>query len=1033
MKLFKTMKSVSVGLMTAALAVTSLPVGNIGPVFADEAPESDGMILHWDMTKETDDTLKDLTGNGHSGVIHTPAKEDAVGAIEVLDLTGGYVDIPDGTIPEDATEVTINMLVKIASNIKSSWMFCLGSSNKRYLYLTGSSNQDNNMRGCVGCVPTELLETGNGWSYESGVIGSEPLTAGEWQNITVTYKDGGEFTFYKNGVEQGSASIADGNAGNATLQDLMTAGDGLDGYMGWSFYGANDPKFQGKVADFRIYNKELSADEVSTLNSSVEDMLNSLVNADFSAKDIKLTEADLLGANTDANAITEDLSLPTTTKIKDYDATITWESSNTSVISNDGKVKGPKKDTKVTLTGSFTANGDTVTKEFSFKVLKKATPEDITKGDADNLVIPNMTDIRGNITLPEKGELGSTITWSSSNESVISTKQDGEKAPGVVNRQEKADTKVTLTGTFKYEDATVTKEFECVVKKAAKTPELTDYLFAYFPYIYGQVQDERIYFGAGTDGLNFKALNEGKFVIESKQGTHGLRDPFIIRSKEGDKFYMIATDLTVAGLDQDGKHYAGQGWSENQVSGSQYIMVWESTDLVNWSEQRMCHVADDTAGCTWAPEAYYDDATGQYLVFWASKTKADNYSKQRLWCATTRDFYTFSEPSVWIESDQSVIDTTVIKVGDYYYRYTKNEGSQNHNGTPSKRVFCERSKSLLSTEWELVHINSLNGNVNIEGPCIFKINDEDVENAKELAGLKKITFEGDELYCLIADNNGSTIFPGLSDDIETGEFKVLGTGKTAAVGGTSIYSMPEPGASHGTIIPITSEEYNNVMLKWNSSYAEAAADAADKADTAATSLSVPETTDKNLSLPTSRTGATITWESSDPSVVSTTGVVTRGNEDKTVTLTATVVVKGSGEVRDQVIYKEFTVTVPKKEASSVTPGGSSEVKPAPQPTTPAPTVATLAKGKLGSVKNKKAGKAVVKIKKTEGAVGYQVTYADNKKFKKAKSKTTKKTSLTLKKLKKGKTYFVKVRAYKTVNGKKVYGDYSAVKKVKIKK
>jgi len=72
-------------------------------------------------------------------------------------------------------------------------------------------------------------------------------------------------------------------------------------------------------------------------------------------------------------------------------------------------------------------------------------------------------------------------------------------------------------------------------------------------------------------------------------------------------------------------------------------------------------------------------------------------------------------------------------------------------------------------------------------------------------------------------------------------------------------------------------------------------------------------------------------------------------------------------------------------------------------------------------------------KKLTNISGYQIQYAPNKKFKKAKRKTVKSTSVTIKKLKKKKTYFVRVRAYKLVDGKKVYGKWSAVKKVKIKK
>lgn len=76
-------------------------------------------------------------------------------------------------------------------------------------------------------------------------------------------------------------------------------------------------------------------------------------------------------------------------------------------------------------------------------------------------------------------------------------------------------------------------------------------------------------------------------------------------------------------------------------------------------------------------------------------------------------------------------------------------------------------------------------------------------------------------------------------------------------------------------------------------------------------------------------------------------------------------------------------------------------------------------------------------KTISGITGYEVAYSTSKKFTKKTTKTvtikkakTKKT--TIKKLTKGKNYYVKVRAYKTVDGKKIYGAYSAVKNVKVK-
>ena len=90
---------------------------------------------------------------------------------------------------------------------------------------------------------------------------------------------------------------------------------------------------------------------------------------------------------------------------------------------------------------------------------------------------------------------------------------------------------------------------------------------------------------------------------------------------------------------------------------------------------------------------------------------------------------------------------------------------------------------------------------------------------------------------------------------------------------------------------------------------------------------------------------------------------------------------------------------------------------------------------VSSLKNSKGGKAVLKFKKLSGAAGYEILYGTSKKLKAdASTTTTKKTSVTLKGLEKGKTYYVKVRAYQTDStGKAVYGSYSKVVSVKIKK
>ncbi len=81
------------------------------------------------------------------------------------------------------------------------------------------------------------------------------------------------------------------------------------------------------------------------------------------------------------------------------------------------------------------------------------------------------------------------------------------------------------------------------------------------------------------------------------------------------------------------------------------------------------------------------------------------------------------------------------------------------------------------------------------------------------------------------------------------------------------------------------------------------------------------------------------------------------------------------------------------------------------------------------------GKFTAEWKKIENVNGYEVCYSANKDMKKSKTVTVKKSSKTsavIKGLKKGKNYYVKVRAYKTVNGEKIYGKYSATMKVTVK-
>ena len=105
---------------------------------------------------------------------------------------------------------------------------------------------------------------------------------------------------------------------------------------------------------------------------------------------------------------------------------------------------------------------------------------------------------------------------------------------------------------------------------------------------------------------------------------------------------------------------------------------------------------------------------------------------------------------------------------------------------------------------------------------------------------------------------------------------------------------------------------------------------------------------------------------------------------------------------------------------------SAELKTSTLPATPA----------ISAVTSPKAKNLTVKWGKVTSATGYLVQYSTDKTFKKGvTTKTISKNttvSATYSGLAAGKTYYVRIRTYKTINGAKVYSPYSAAKSVKIK-
>nr|WP_255570303.1 glycoside hydrolase family 43 protein [Cohnella sp. CFH 77786] len=314
----------------------------------------------------------------------------------------------------------------------------------------------------------------------------------------------------------------------------------------------------------------------------------------------------------------------------------------------------------------------------------------------------------------------------------------------------------------------------------SKQVNYSGYLFAYFKGE-GVPDGEQIYFALseGNDPLNWKELNGGKPVITSEMGEKGLRDPFVIRSPEGGKFYLIATDLKI---------YGDGNWDRAQRQGSRSIMVWESDDLVNWSKQRMVEVAPKEAGNAWAPEAFYDGAAGEFVVFWASKIYADhNHTRntyQKMMYSRTRDFHQFTEPQVYMDYGYSVVDTTMIADEGKVYRFTKDERDPSSAAPHGKMVFQEVGSSAFDPGFGMVQ-EGVGGIRGVEGPTVFKSNTEE------------------KWYLFVDSYGGRGYVPFETADLATGQW-------TLSAG----YALPRS-PRHGTVIPITQTEYDAISAKYS--------------------------------------------------------------------------------------------------------------------------------------------------------------------------------------------------------------------------
>jgi hypothetical protein len=266
-------------------------------------------------------------------------------------------------------------------------------------------------------------------------------------------------------------------------------------------------------------------------------------------------------------------------------------------------------------------------------------------------------------------------------------------------------------------------------------------------------------------------------------GEQGVRDCTIIRGRDG-IYRIFATDLSLA---HNFKSKYNSHWPTVARNGSKCLSMWESADLVGWSDQQQIPLGDENFGCLWAPDVFFDPQNEDYVLHWSSSHAHNGFGNMGIWCSRTRDFKSFSQPKLLYEKkDAGIIDSAIYLENGAYFLFVKCDHnpetilllrSESAEG-PYSRVEAF-DESMLSIEPGLY-----------EGPTAVRL-----ENG---------------LWCLFLDfygvpGEGQGYVPFLADSLAGGRFARA----------DAAFSFPY-GYKHGTVIPISLEEYHHIANHdWN--------------------------------------------------------------------------------------------------------------------------------------------------------------------------------------------------------------------------
>lgn len=173
------------------------------------------------------------------------------------------------------------------------------------------------------------------------------------------------------------------------------------------------------------------------------------------------------------------------------------------------------------------------------------------------------------------------------------------------------------------------------------------------------MQVEKLHIALSTDGRHWMPLNGNEPVWDQP-----MRDPYVRRGPDG-VWRLLATG-------------GGRRADREQVGPG--CLYATSKDLIDWQVEGSLPLMKDVrnddgalAGNIWAPEWFYDEITGEYMLFWSSSFKDAGWKESHLWYCKTRDWQTFTPAKVLFAPPYSVIDGSLQQHGGVYYLFHKEE------------------------------------------------------------------------------------------------------------------------------------------------------------------------------------------------------------------------------------------------------------------------------------------------------------------------------------------------------------------------